>query len=146
MNLLTISDGIAGLTVTGVTILKVNEIPLAIDIRSLPTLIPDPNNPVSNFNLTRQSYGLNSEAAYDADYQLNYNLIYKPVGTGRNTLEAIAGAIEAAVDVVDTVLASGVLTGAATYDPVIGQSAIINVGGVEFHSVPISFRITEIVK
>lgn len=143
----TISNAITGLSVTGLTIKDIDEIPQAIINRDCPVLIPDPDNYVSRFLVEPDSFGVGGTRKWTANYTLNYLLLYAAVGSGRTTvLEKYSGMVSSAFAFFDALLASSALTGAVDFEPdMIGSFGIVDFSGTLFHSCGVSLNVKEFV-
>ena len=142
----TIANSIAGLSVSGVTIKDIDEIPTAVDPRQ-PTILPLPDY-MTDFDVERDSFGGGSTAKMTVSYTLNYRLCYKPVGSGRgNTIEYYDNLIAACTAFLDAVLAIETLSGLIDILPV----GITNLGIVNdpadnsFYGCDIALRVMEFV-
>ena len=69
--LTTIADAITGITVSGLTIKDVDQLPTAINQRDCPLLIPNPENYVSGFNVEIDSFGSGTGCKMTITYNLN---------------------------------------------------------------------------
>ena len=76
----TIANAIAALSVTGLSIKDIDEIPPQAD-QSISTLIPLPDY-MTDFEVEIDSFGGGSTAKMTVWYTLGYRLLYKPVGAG----------------------------------------------------------------
>lgn len=143
-----IFNTISGLTISGVKIIyDLDEIPLGIDGRNLPALIPDPNRPVSNFDMEIVSMGAASQAKLNASYTINFMLIYGQVGKGRtNKIEAISELYDLAIATVDVITSTDSINGCDVFVPVIGEIGVVTVGNLSYNQLPISLNINEIVR
>jgi hypothetical protein len=111
----TVANSIAALSVSGVTIKDVDEIPSAVDTRQ-PTILPKPDF-VTGFVMERDSFGAGS-AKMTVRYVLNYRFCYKPVGAGRaGQIEHYDGMVDKVALFWDAVLAINTLTGAVDIEP-----------------------------
>ena len=140
-----VSNSIAALSVAGVTLKDVDEIPASIDKRA-PTILPLPDY-VTNFEVERDSFG-GGGALRTVSYILNYRLCYKPVGQGRTkTIEYYDVMIDKVALFFDAVMAIDTLTGAVDIEP----AGVTNMGIVndpaenEFIGCDLAVRITEFV-
>jgi len=143
----TISNAITGLSVTGLTILDVDEIPQAVMNRDCPVLIPNPDMYVTRLLIAPDSFGVGTSRKWTASYTLNYLLLYAAVGTGRTTvLEKYSGMVSMGFAFFDALLASNSLTGAVDFEPdTINDFSIIDFSGTSFHSCSISLNVEEFV-
>ena len=118
----TVANSIAALSVTGLTIKDIDEIPPKVDIRA-PTLIPLPDY-VTDFDVDLDSFGGGSTAKMTVTYTLGYRMCYKPAGSGRDDLEYYDDMIKLVADFLDAVLAIETLTGAIDIMPL----EVVNMG------------------
>jgi len=143
----TISDAITDLSVTGLTIKDIDEIPQAVINRDCPLLVPNPDNYVSRFLVAPDSFGVGSSRKWTASYTLNYLLLYAAAGSGRTTvLEKYSGMVTAAFAFFDALLASSALTGTVDFEPdMIGDFGMTTFSGTSFHSCGVSLNVKEFV-
>ena len=142
----TVTNSIAELSVSGLVIKDIDEVPEAVDPRQ-PTLLPLPDF-ITGFELERDSYGGGSTAKMTVRYQLNYRLCYAPLGDGRTTvLEMQAGTVEMIGLILDAVLAVDTMTGNVDIQPsqVVGMGAVLDPSDNAFWGCDISFVVTEFV-
>jgi len=140
-----VANSIAALSVSGVSLKDVDEIPAGVDKRS-PTILPLPDY-VTNFAVERVSFG-SSTALQNISYTLNYRFCYKPVGQGRQkTIEYYDEMIDKVALFFDAVMAIETLTGAVDITP----AGVTNMGIVndpsenEFIGCDLAVRILEFV-
>jgi len=143
----TISSAITDLSVTGLTIKDIDEIPQAVINRDCPLLVPNPDNYVTRFIAEPDSFGAGSDRKWTATYTLNYLLLYAAVGAGRTTvIEKYSGMVSTAFAFFDAVLASSTLTGTVDFEPdMIGDFGIVDFSGTSFHSCAVSLNVKEFV-
>ena len=96
----TVAASISNLSVSGVAIKDIHEIPEEITGRLCPVLFPDPAGFVTGITITRESYGLDADAKKDVRYTLNYVYLHCEDGAVRY----IADAVDAMVDKVVLIL------------------------------------------
>ena len=89
-----IAGSIAGLTVTGVTILTPATLKPAIQARDCPVIYPAFEF-VTGLTDEVRSLGLAGNALHQYRYNLNYYLAYQPAGSGRYPTESTAAIIAA---------------------------------------------------
>jgi hypothetical protein len=106
----TVFTSIAALTVAGVTIKDLGDIPPSGE-RITPILFPDPANPLSNFTPERKSFGGGSSNLADADYDINYIFVYCKMGAGRTGLDYIEGCMGKIQLIYDEVMEIDTFTG-----------------------------------
>lgn len=121
----TVADSIAGISVSNLEILDINEIPKKIDARK--SYMAGLPNFVTNFSVTRDSFGGGSTAKMTVRYDLNYRLFYKPAGAGRETvIEPFSGLVAMWAAVIDAVLVLDVVAGLIDIIP----ASVANMGMV----------------
>lgn len=144
IQLTTITNSIAAVTVAGVDIKDVDEIPEAWDIRK-PALFPRAIDFVTDLIIERDSFGTNANAKKTLSYRLHYTFCYAPVGAERVGMASYGGMVTLAMqilDAFDAAILPGDLTSsvdALMFGPVadaVGKQAI----GCEFE-----FMITEFI-
>lgn len=127
----TIADSISKLSVSGLTIKDIDNIPQAIIQRDCPMLIPDVDNYIG-FNIESDTL---DRSKWTVTYRLNYLLMYAVVGAGRtNILDQYAGMIAKATAIVDKVISLSSLTGAVDWDATVGDPLIVEWGGTNCHA------------
>lgn len=146
LQIATVCASIAALSVAGVTIKDLDEIPENVDLRA-PTILPKPDGFVSGLRYERQSQGGGSVAKGDCYYTLTYRLCYAPVGSGRGLFETYPAMVTAAFAFLDAVLAVDVLQGAVTIRPVgaLNFGPVSDPAGNIFHGCDIAVEIMEFV-
>lgn len=143
--LTTVPDSIAGLSVSGLVIKDINEIPAAVDPRQ-PTLLPLPDY-LTGFSVVRDSFG-DGAAKMTVTYNVNYRLCYAPLGDGRTaTLEQQSGLVAMVGLILDAVLAVTTLNGLIDILPaqVVGMGAVNDPSDRPFWGCDISFQVMEFV-
>ena len=106
----TVISSIAGLSVTGLTICSLANIPEQVDTRANGVLFPDITNLVSDTAMEDVTFG-GPAAEKDTSYTLTYVYAYKPVEAGRRITEYAASMVALAELFVETVTTS-VISGA----------------------------------
>jgi hypothetical protein len=109
LHLATVADSIAGLTVSGVTIKDIDQIPPDVT-RLTPILFPEPLNYVTNFSMSRDSTGTDTDARKTAVYDLNYTFCFSPVGSDR-PLALYNEMVAKVVLIVNDILENSTITG-----------------------------------
>ena len=142
----TVANSIQALTVAGLTIFDVDNIPAAVDVREKAALVPLPDY-IPDMNISRDSYG-SAEAKMTLTYTLHYRLFYKLAGAGRApAVEYYDGMIDMIAAIWDAVLAINTITGALTVDPagVVGIGVVLDAAGNSFLGCDLSFAVSEFV-
>ena len=122
----TISNTIAALSVSGVTLKDIDEVPTTGD--RVPIILPRPDF-ITNFGLVEEetAMGAPSVRPMTVRYTLNYRLLFKEAGVGRsNTIEALNGLTEKIGLFLDAVLAMDDTTGVEDLVP--SANAVTNMG------------------
>lgn len=143
--LTTITDSISNLSVTGLTIYDIDQIPEAAE-RDVPCLYPEGVSFIENMTAELAAFGLGTSSKWNVEYDINYTLLYAPAGSGRG-VENFAKMMTLAFQIVDAVLDIATLTGAVTLKfggisvgPIVSDPA-----GNQFWGARITFRALEFV-
>jgi len=113
--LTTITDSIAGLTVTGLLIKDIDEVPNIWDGRA-PVIFPEPMDFLTNFEAVPATNGTGTTRAWDVTYTMRYTLLYCN-GTDGRGLENMKSAIDLALDFMDAVIGLTTISGCVTIKP-----------------------------
>jgi hypothetical protein len=108
----TVADSVAGITVSGVNIKDLNEIPNEVHNRDAPIVYPEPDGFLSNFRFSRESQGTGTSAHINVRYTLTYTFLHSRVGTGRGLFDVYADMVGKVADFLDGILANDAITGA----------------------------------
>ena len=108
----TITNSIAALSITGVTIKDIDEVPDKVEGRDCPILFPEPDGFLSNPTVTPMSTGTAGSGYFDVEYDMRYTFLYKPVGAGRGLLATYPTMLSYALAIVDKIVVSDTVTGA----------------------------------
>src|SRR3990172_10312405 len=100
----TICDSISSLSVSGLTIKDLNEIPEAITGRDCPVIYPKPDGFVTNFEMVRNSFGGGSTAMMTVTYDLTYRLLGAPLASGRGLFDSYSMMVEKVYAFIDAIL------------------------------------------
>ena len=100
----TICDSISSLSVSGLTIKDLNEIPEAITGRDCPVIYPKPDGFVTNFEMVRNSFGGGSTAKMTVTYDLTYRLLGAPLASGRGLFDSYSMMVEKVYAFIDAIL------------------------------------------
>jgi len=139
----TITNSIAALSISGVTIKDIDEIPQNASMLT-PLLIPQPNDFVTNFEAAFQSFGSNGTAKIDLNYSLNYVYLHAEVGSGISTFDIYSGLITKLSAILVAILSNDAITGLIDIKPRIGNIGIIeDPSGKQFWGVLFSLPILE---
>jgi len=125
VNIATIATSIAAYDVTGVDIKDIDKIPEAVTDRQCPIMFPDPDNFVTGFELSRESYGTDSTAKKDVKYTMNYLFLYCPVGATRTLAAAEDKLYTKAAAILDAFADDSNPSGAIDAVPVLGNAGVL---------------------
>ena len=146
VKLATIANSIAAISVSGLTIKDVDEIPTSINQRDCPLLIPNPDRYITGARIEADSLGTGSARKMSLYYTLNYLLIYGEAGTGRvHIIDAYSGMLGKAAAFLDAFYALSALTGAVDFDAVMGDPGLTEVGAAMYHSIEIKIDVREFI-
>lgn len=150
LQITTIADSIAGLSVAGVTLYDIDEIPTQIIPRKVPAIIPRPNEFMTDFELRVDSLGDGSTAKMTVFYTLNYRLLHSKIGEGRRKLFGTYADLVAKIGLfLDALITNDAVSGSLDSRPVnisnVGPVASPAEEGVAYHGCDIGIRITEFV-
>lgn len=106
----TVASSIAGLTVTGVTIKDLSAIP---DNAAMlcPIIIPQPNGYMSGTKVSFETFGSNTGAKLNLEYDLNYVYLHCQVGSGVNSFAPYSGLITNLAAILVTIMSNDKING-----------------------------------
>ena len=140
----TVCESIAALTITGVKIRDLSNVPPSA-MRLTPILFPDPANPISNFVVERMSYGGGSSYLLDADYDLNYIFLYCESGSGRTGLDYLEDRMLKVQAIYDAILLIDTFEGGVDISPTsnVQFTSMTDPGGKEYLGCVMTFHVKE---
>ena len=115
--LATVTNSIAALSVTGLTIKDIDEIPARVYGRNCPILYPEPLEFITGWEAEKKTFGRLTTVKWMMRYNLTYTLLYAPIGSGRG-MELYAPTIAKACLFFDVLMESHPITGAELVVPV----------------------------
>ena len=140
----TVSDSIAGLTITGVTVKDIDQIPDNADLLG-PILFPQPNDFITELSVERMSFGGGGTAKMDMTYTLNYVYLHCAAGGNIGAFGAYSGIITNLAVIVTAILTNDNISGPVDFEmqtvPSIG--VIDDPAGNQFWGALLSFKVTE---
>ena len=139
----TVTDSIAGLIISGVTIKDIDQIPEAARLLT-PLVIPQPNNFVTDLSVTFETFGSNGSAKIDTNYTLNYVFLFCEVG-GLSAFAAFSGLIEKLSSILVAIDSNDAISGAVDVkiNSIGNLGVITDPAGVEFWGLEFSLRVLE---
>ncbi len=140
----TVADSISNLSISGVTIKDIDQIPDTARMLT-PLLIPQPNNFITDLQVSFETFGSNGGAKINTTYTLNYVFLFCEVGSGLGSFAAFSGLIGKLEDILVAINSNDAITGAV--DMKIGSIGNIGVitdpAGNEFWGLEFSLRVLE---
>ena len=145
LSVVTIADSISKLSVTGVAIKDINEIPDSVNDGDCPMVIPKPDGFVSDFELERVAMSSGASNVLDVHYTLTYRFLHSELGLGMGILDAYPGMVDKVCDFIDKMLVSDAVTGSVDLqvEDISAFGPVSDPSGKMFHGCDISFRILE---
>jgi len=145
--LATVANSIEALTITGLTIYDLDNVPASVDVRTTAALVPL-SDYVTGFILAHDTFGAGNTAEMTVTYTVNYRLFYSIYGAGRtDLLEKQAGLIAMVAAIWDSVITNDSLTGCVNIEPVgvTGIGIVMDPTNHEFLGCNMSFTVMEFV-
>lgn len=146
LSAVTIANSIAGITVSGVTMRDLDEIPQGALARDCPMVYPKPDGFLSGLSVNRDSFGA-AAAKMTANYTLTYVFLHSPVGSGRGLFDIYEDMVTKGLSVIDAILATATLAGAV--DVQIGDmldfGPVNDPAGNTFHGCLIALNCSEFI-
>jgi len=139
----TVADSIAGLTISGVTIKDIDQIPDTARMLC-PLLIPKPDNFVTDLSVSFETFGSNGGAKINTNYTLNYVFLFCEVG-GMGAFAAFSGLVSKLSAILVSINSNDAITGAVD----VKINSIGNIGvitdpaGIEYWGLEFSLRVLE---
>jgi hypothetical protein len=145
ISIVTIADSIASLSVTGVTIKDLNQIPDSVNDGDCPMVIPNPDGFVSAFELERMAMSSGASNVWDVRYTLTYRFLHSEIGLGMGLLDKYPLMVDKVMDFVDKVLISDSVTGSVdlTLEDISSFGPVSDPSGKMFHGCDIMLRVLE---
>jgi len=142
----TVANSIAGLSVSGVTLKALDEIPEKVDGRDCPIIYPNPDGFLSNLDLEVDSFG-SASAKKTVSYNLNYMYLHSPIGSGRGLFDKYESVVSSLLAFFDAVISNDTITGCVDIQPQDATSfgPVSDPSGNVFHGCIIVLRVTELV-
>lgn len=140
----TVADSIAGLTISGVTIKDIDQIPDSARLLC-PLLIPQPDNFVTDISVSFETFGSNGGAKINTNYTLNYVFLFCEVGSGLGAFAAFSGLMTKLSAILVAIDSNDAITGAVDMKlNSIGNIGVItDPAGVEYWGLQFSIRLLE---
>lgn len=143
----TVADSIAGLTVTGITITSVNDVPESAQTLC-PIMFPRANNFITNLHevIPDRTFGIQGAEQSTWEYTLNYMYLHCQIGATLGGLNAIyASVIANIVAISDEIMNNDTLAGATDVRlqtiPSIGQ--VVDPSGKYYYGCELAITVRE---
>jgi hypothetical protein len=145
LSVVTIADSISKLSVTGVKIKDINEIPENANEFDCPMVIPKPDGFVSNFEVERAAVSQGTSAVWNVRYNLTYRLLHSELGSGLGLFDVYDDMVAIVMAFVDKILISDAVTGAVDVEveDISSFGPVSDPAGTMFHGCDIVLRILE---
>jgi len=140
----TVANSISGLTISGVTIKNIDAIPDTARMLC-PLLIPQPNDFVTNINVTFETFGSNGGAKLNMTYTLTYVFLFCEVSSGLGAFAAYNGLLTKLSAILVTIMSNDAVTGAVdlTVGNIGNVGVIVDPAGVEFWGLTFTLNVLE---
>jgi hypothetical protein len=145
--LATVTNSIAALSVSGVTIKDIDEIPEEVTSRDTPMIIPNPDGFMTGLEITRDALGPAASAQKTISYVLTYRLLYSPIGAARGMFDVYDSMVAKALLFLDAVVANDAMTGSIDVTPaeVTAFGPVADPAGEMFHGCNFLLAVTEFI-
>ena len=110
VNPVAVAASIANLTISGVTLKDIDEIPDS-GAMQCPVILPQPNDFITTIQNTRVSFGSMGNEAENFEYNLNYVFLYTDSGSGQGAFADYSGLITKLTLIINTILNNDVVSG-----------------------------------
>jgi hypothetical protein len=107
----TVAASIAALSVSGVTLKDMDEIPQKVEARDCPIFYPKPDGFLSDLEVEIDSFG-SAAAKKTFRYRLNYVFLHAAIGEGRGLFDVYADMVANIAALIDAIIANDALSGA----------------------------------
>lgn len=143
----TVADSISKLSVTGVTIKDLNEIPTEVLKRDCPTVYPKPDGFLSNFEPESVSMSSGTSVQLNVTYTLTYRFLHSPLGSDRGLFGVYQDMVNKTTAFLDKIIISDTITGLVDLQiaDVSEFGPVSDPAGNMFHGCDISLDVLEFV-
>lgn len=147
LNIVNIPNEIAKMSISGVTIKDIDQIPEWVTGRNCPILFPKPDNFLTSISFTPDSYGTGTSRKWSIRYILNYVYLHAPVGSMRGLANIYSGFYTKIGLILDAVIAYQTVAEAIDISPqgVFNVEVIEDGKGNQFYGTFISLNVLEYV-
>ena len=147
LNIANIPNEIAKMSVSGVTIKDIDQIPEFVTGRNCPILFPRPEEFLTGITFTPDSYGVGSSRKWSVRYTLNYIYLHAPVGSMRGLANVYSGFYTKIGLILDAIIAYQTVTEAIDIAPqnAFNITVIEDGKGNQFYGAFMAFNVLEYV-
>jgi hypothetical protein len=147
LNIVAIAHSIASLSISGVTVHDIHDIPTTLTERDCPAFFPNPDGFVTGLQVTRDSMGLANTARKTVTYTLHYVYCHAPIGEGRGLFDIYSAFVTNAFAIIDAIIANDALSGALdmTVTDAANFGPVNDPAGNVFHGCEFALDIMELV-
>lgn len=140
----TVASSIAGLTITGVTIKDLTAIPDSAKMLC-PILIPQPNDYMTNVKVSFETFGSNTGAKLNMEYDLNYVYLHCEAGSGVNAFAPFSDLMTKLAAILVVIMSNDKVNGLVDLQlQNVGNVGVINdPAGNSYWGVLLSFHVLE---
>lgn len=140
----TIAGYIANVTISGVTVCDIDQIPQGGQLIT-PILFPQPEGWLEGVIQGPRGIAINDAEQSEFTYNLHYVFLYAPLGSGVSQTEQYNNLISKIKAIIVGILSDDTLAGLVdiTLNTVDGIGAVEDPSGVQYWGALLSFRITE---
>lgn len=146
LQIATITNSIAALSISGVTIKDKDELREGWTAYDCPLLTPLPNNFISAFSVSPRNMGSGSGRMLDVSYTLTYRYFHAPVGSG-NLTKTWSDMVDKVFAILDAILANDKISGLIdmSLSSVSDFGVVVDGANNQYHGCDISLRVLEFV-
>jgi hypothetical protein len=140
----TITDSIAALSVSGVEIRDIDQIPSSLKGYNKPVIFPEPIDFIADPLVTRANFGTGSSQLLDINYTINYQFCYMEVGSLWD-LRKYAKMVEKAFLFWDTINSNDTVSGLIDlrFSTISNFGIVLDPAGNTFHGTSFGLRVLE---
>ena len=147
LGITTVADSISKLSISGVTVKDIDEIPERVLVRDGAVLYPRPDGFVTNMKVVPAAFGSAGTRKYTVTYTLHYMLITAPIGKGRGLFDVYSDLVSKTYLVIDAIIANDNLSGSVEFQTrdVQNFGPVVDPAGNPHHGCEIVVDVTEFV-
>ena len=148
LHVLELARSIETLSISGVQVRGLSNIPRTVEERECPILYPKPDGFLSGLTVVRESYGGDTAtgARKTAYYTLTYRFLFEPLGTGReNVFDQYQLFVTRALAIIEAFIANSSLGGVTDITPpdVVAMGPVSDQAGTMFHGCDFPLKVMD---